>query len=74
MRSVTSIISDSLQPYGLLCPWDSPGENTGVGCHAPPPGDLPNPGIEPAFLVASALQVGFLPTEPRGKPTAWKYR
>ena len=33
-----SIISDSLQPYGLwptrlLCPWDSPGKNTGVDCH-----------------------------------------
>ena len=31
--------SDSLQPYGLLparllCPWDSSGKNTGVGCHA----------------------------------------
>ena len=23
-----------LQPARLLCPWDSPGENTGVGCHA----------------------------------------
>ena len=23
-----------LQPTRLLCPWDSPGENTGVGCHA----------------------------------------
>ena len=35
---VTSVVSDSLQPYGpwsarLLCPWDSPGKNTGVGCH-----------------------------------------
>ena len=20
--------------YGLLCPWDSPGKNTGVGCHS----------------------------------------
>ena len=31
---------DSLLPYGLwstrlLCPWDSPGKNPGVGCHAP---------------------------------------
>ena len=31
-------MSDSLQPHGLyptrlLCPWDSPGKNTGVGCH-----------------------------------------
>ena len=22
-----------LQPIRLLCPWDSPGKNTGVGCH-----------------------------------------
>ena len=21
-------------PAGLLCPWDSPGKNTGVDCHA----------------------------------------
>ena len=33
-----SVMSDSLQPYGLqptrlLCPWNSPGKNTGVGCH-----------------------------------------
>ena len=34
-----SIVSDSLRPHALqparvLCPWDSPGKNTGVGCHA----------------------------------------
>ena len=29
-----SVVSDSLQPHArLLCPWDSPGKNTGVGCH-----------------------------------------
>ena len=33
-----SVVSDSLGPHGLqstrlLCPWDSPGMNTGVGCH-----------------------------------------
>ena len=31
-------MSDSVQPHKrqptrLLCPWDSPGKNTGVGCH-----------------------------------------
>ena len=29
-------MSDSLQPHGparLLCPWDSPGKNTGMRCH-----------------------------------------
>ena len=35
--SVASIMSDFLWPYGLqttrlLCPWDSPCKNTGVGC------------------------------------------
>ena len=35
---VTSVVSDSVQPHRqqptrLLCPWDSPGKNTGVGCH-----------------------------------------
>ena len=32
------VVSNSLWPHGLqptrlLCPWDSPGENAGVGCH-----------------------------------------
>ena len=35
---VPSIVSDSLRAHGLqparlLCPWDSLGQNTGVGCH-----------------------------------------
>ena len=29
-----SVQSYGLQPARLLCRWDSPGENTGVGCHA----------------------------------------
>ena len=33
------VVSDSLrlhglQPTRLLCPWDSPGKNAGVGCHS----------------------------------------
>ena len=36
--AVTSVISNSVQPHRqqpirLPCPWDSPGKNTGVGCH-----------------------------------------
>ena len=36
--SVCSVVSDSLWPRELwparlLCPWDVPGKNTGVGCH-----------------------------------------
>ena len=35
---VASVVSDSVQPHRLQptrlpCPWDSPGKNTGVGCH-----------------------------------------
>ena len=26
-----SVVSDSLQPYGLCSPWNSPGQNTGAG-------------------------------------------
>ena len=40
---------DSLWPFGrlptrLLCWWDFSGKNTGVGCHSPPPGNLPDRG------------------------------
>ena len=35
---VCSVMSGSLRPFGLqparlLCLWDSPGKNTGVGCY-----------------------------------------
>ena len=35
------------------------------GLPCPPPGDLPNPGIEPR---SPALQADTLPAEPQGKP------
>ena len=34
----------------------------------PPPGDLPDPGIEPASPVSPALADGFLTPVPAGKP------
>ena len=35
---IASVVSDSVRPHRqqptrLLCPWDSSGKNTGVGCH-----------------------------------------
>ena len=56
-----SVLSDSLRPHGLYSPWDSPGQNTGVGS----PGDLPNPGIESR---SPTLQADSLLAEPQGKP------
>ena len=42
----------------LLCPWHFSGKNTGVGWHTPP-GDLPDPGVEPTCLRSPALASGF---------------
>ena len=65
--SVASVMSDSLWPYGLqptrlLCSWDSPGKNTGVGCHFLLQGDLPDPGMEPVSLTSPALAGWFYGT------------
>ena len=46
-------------------PWNSPGQNTGVGSCPPSLSDLPNPGIKPR---SSTLQADSLPDEPQGKP------
>ena len=48
-------VSDSLQPHGpyptkLLCPWDFPSKNTGVGCHVLLQGIFPIQGSNPHLL------------------------
>ena len=50
-----SVVSDclrrqGLQPIRLLCPWDSPGENTGVGSHSLLQGIFPTQGLNPGLL------------------------
>ena len=52
-------------PPGSSSPWNSPGKNTGVCCHALLQGNLPDPGIEPR---SPTLQADSLPSEPPGKP------
>ena len=44
----------------LLRPWDSPEHWSGLPF--PPPGDLPDAGIEPASLMSPALAGGFFTT------------
>ena len=58
-----SVMSDSLRPHGLFSPWNSLGQNIGVGSLSP--GDLPNPGIEPR---SPTLQADALSSKPPGKP------
>ena len=56
--------SDSVQTYGLqlsrlLCPWDSPGKSTGVGCHTLLHGIFPIQGPNPCLLCLPELAGGF---------------
>ena len=51
-----SVISDSLRPHGLwlsriLCPWNSPGKNTGVGCYSLLQGIVQTQGLNPSLLL-----------------------
>ena len=55
-------------PHGLYSPWNSPGQNTGVGSLSLLQGNLPNPGIEPR---SPALQEDSLSAETPGKPVAF---
>ena len=55
-KSVTYLVmSNSLWPYGLyptrlLCLWNSPGKNTGVGCHVFLQGIFLIQGMNPGLL------------------------
>ena len=65
-------MSNCLQPFGLhpaslLCPWVSPGKNTGVGAISSSR-DLPDSGIERSSLVSPALQANSLPLSHWGGP------
>ena len=39
-------------PLRLLCPWDSPGKNTQVGCHALLQGIFPTQGLNPCLYIS----------------------
>ena len=58
-------MSYSLQPHGLNSPWNSPGQNTGVGSLSLLQGNLPGPGIK---LRSPILRANSLQAEPQGKP------
>ena len=66
-------MSDSSKPCGLgpsrlLCPWDFPGKNTGVGYHAHLQGIFPIQALSPCLLSLLYWQVDSLPLMPPGKP------
>ena len=59
----------------LLCPWDSPGKNTGVGFHPLHQGVFPTQGL---YLCLLHWQADSLPTEPPSYPQfqkrQWRFR
>ena len=72
---VASVVSGSSWPYGLgpvrfLSPRDSPGINTGVGCHALLQGIFPIQVLKPCLLYFLCWQVGSLPLGPPRKQGA----
>ena len=56
-----------LKPTRLLCPWDSAGKNTGVGCHALLQGIFLSQGSNPQLFCLLHWQAGSLLLAPPGK-------
>ena len=66
-----SVVSDSLQPRGLwpariLCPWGSPGKNTGVGSYSLLQGIFPTQGSNPGLW--SCRQILYCLSHQRSPP------
>ena len=65
-----SVMSNSVTPWTvatrLLCPWNSPGKNTGVGSHSFLQGIFPTQGLNLGLL--HCMQILSLQSEPSGKP------
>ena len=60
---------DHSLPARLLCPWDPPGKNTGVGCHALLQGNFPTQGLSLRLLRLLPWQAGSLLLVPLGMPS-----
>ena len=68
-ESVSHLAISTLQPHGLqparlLCPWDAPVKNTGVGSHSLLQGIFSTPRIKPG---SPPWQAESLQSEPSGK-------
>ena len=64
-RESHSVMSDSLWPHGSYSPWNSPGQNAGVGSHSLPQGIFPTQGLNPGL--PHCRRILYL-VEPQGKP------
>ena len=64
-RSCPILKPHGLEPVSLLCPWDSPGKNSGVGCHALLQGTFLTQGSNPPLLDCRQILYHM---NPPGKP------
>ena len=80
MRSCLSHVRLFATPWTVVhqahYPWDSPGKNTGVGCHGVGSisWDVLDPGIEPVSLVSPVLAGRFFTTSTTWKAYIYIYR
>ena len=72
---VVTQLCPTLQPHGLarlLCPWDSPGTNAGVGCHFLLQGMFPTQGTNLGLLhVKAESLLSELPGKPRASEAGY---
>ena len=58
------------KPARLLCPWDSPGKNSGVACHALLWGNFPTQGWNPGLLHRTCILSHMSPEGSRNSLTS----
>ena len=68
LSCVRLFVTPGLQLPRLLCPWNFPGKNTGVGCHFLLQGIFLTQGLNPHLLHLPASAGEFSTTEPTGRP------
>ena len=71
-----SVLSNSLQPHGLyptrlLCPWNFPGKNTGVGCHSLLQEIFPTQGLNPGLPHCRQTLYRLSHLRPAAKELSW---
>ena len=64
-----SVVSESLQRYGLYSPWNSPGQNTGVGSRFLLQGIFPTQGSNPGFPHCRQI---LCQLSHKGSPRIWE--
>ena len=65
---MSNFVTHGLQPTRLLCPWNFPGNNTGMGCHFLVQGIFPTQSSNPHLLSLLHWQVDSLPLCNLGNP------